>query len=214
VTIPLPIISGVFRVAFNWTSAIYTQRPVNVMHFLQSGTGATPAQLLTALESTVTTGMWYTVNSAMTVSSLSIIPLDGTSPTTVLATSGGSKWSGQGVGQPVPQVAAVITFRTALRGRANRGRCYLPMSDETYINNGVIAPTQVTGLALAWETFRLAIPVATPHGFNLGVASYDRAHSGAGAHFNSLLSTSVNSLTATQRRRQPGRKVARHRALP
>jgi hypothetical protein len=51
---------------------------------------------------------------------------------------------------------------------------------------------------------------ATPIGWNLGVASYARAHNGVGAAFHPITTVTVETFTATQRRRQPGRKVSRH----
>jgi hypothetical protein len=62
-----------------------------------------------------------------------------------------------------------------------------------------------------WTQFVAQLGAVSPIAFQLGVAAYDRAHNGAGAIFTPLSNITVETLTATQRRRQPGRKVARHR---
>jgi hypothetical protein len=209
-TIPLPVIANTFRCAFEWTVFGGQKSPANVMHFTGAAPAATPSDLVGALESSVSAGMWSLVSSDASVTSLAITPLDGTSPTSTFNTSGGAKWAGSATGGNIPQVAAVVSLKTLLRGRENRGRVYLPLLGEGKVQGGIILATDATSTQNAWNTFRTSMAAASPHAFSFVVASYDRKHSGASAHATPVASVFVSTFTATQRRRQPGRKVARH----
>jgi hypothetical protein len=158
--------------------------------------------------------MWASTLSAWVIQTVNIIPLDGVSSTTSYSTGGASKWGGTGTGGFAPQVATLVKIQTGLRGRNRRGRVYLPATSDTVNQNGSIASATNTTMQTAWSAFLTSLGTATPYAFELGVASYDRAHGGAGAHFQPAVNCVVEALTASQRRRQPGRKVARHRHAP
>jgi hypothetical protein len=150
----------------------------------------------------------------MRVLDISIIPLDGVSSATDFTTDGTAKWSGANGTDSIPQVACLLKLQTGVRGRANRGRVYLPYVSEGATLSGIMTGSIVSSMQTAWTTFLGGVNTASPVGYELGVASYARAHGGTGAHFTPLTQLTVESFTATQRRRQPGRKVARHRSLP
>lgn len=206
-TIPLPVIPNVFRVAFRWHNASNSQTAVNVMHFL--GAGATPlaSDLRTALVGNFSASMVIPCANTARVYQLDIIKLDGSAATVSYPVSLPLGASG---GDWTPQVSVLVKIQTALRGRNNRGRIYLPMIAESAVAMGVFDPLILPTVQTAWDGFLTAMELATPTAWNPGVASYDRIHSGAGAHFTPITRYVVESFTATQRRRQPGRKVARH----
>lgn len=54
-----------------------------------------------------------------------------------------------------PQVTTLVKLTTALRGRANQGRMYLPglLNDGDIYDDGTINPTWVTDLATSFGTF-------------------------------------------------------------
>lgn len=206
-TIPLPVIPGVYRVTWNWTALVAPTHAVNVMHF-SGATGPLNIPLLAAkLNSTITSAMFDPLSVTAKVDHWSIIPLDGFSGSTDFA---GPTTTGSSGGDTIPQVSILLKISTGLRGRNNRGRNFLPFVSELEVANGTFASTSLTPCQAAWRTWQTAMNTGTDS-FALGVASYDRAHSGAGAHFTVANPITVESLTATQRRRQPGRKVARHR---
>jgi hypothetical protein len=110
----------------------------------------------------------------------------------------------------VPQVAFLIKISTGLRGRNRRGRVYIPLAGENNILSGTLLTSPQTILSNAWDGWRVALAAQSPIAYAVGVASYDRAHGGAGAAFTPATLLACENYTATQRRRQPGRKVSRH----
>jgi hypothetical protein len=205
----LPVITGVYRASFIWESSQFPGNAVNVMHFQGLGTTHTPSDLVTALNASVTSTMWFPIGAA-TITTLNIIALDGTSATETHPTSGGVKWSGGQSGDMTAQVAAIIKLQTGLRGRNRRGRVYLPWLSEVAVSHGSLVSGMTDTVTPAWTTFQEAMQTGAPPNFVLGVASYDRAHNGAAPAFHPATNLVCESLTATQRRRQPGRKVSRH----
>jgi hypothetical protein len=203
-TIPLPVIANTWRVAVGWHETITGQHAVNVMHFKDTLGGGTATGLQTTLNGHWTAAMVASQANLALADTLSIIALDGTASTVILP---GPSVVGGTAGDWIPQVSELVSLKTGVRGRANRGRIYLPFVAEGAVGNGVLMPATVAPLNTAWEAFRVAMQTAH---WSLVVASYDRAHSGAGAHENIVTTCLVETQTATQRRRQPGRKVARH----
>jgi hypothetical protein len=139
------------------------------------------------------------------VATRQIIPLDGSTATatltaTIVAGGSGGDW--------VPQSAVLVKHQTAHRGRSGRGRTYLPLIGEMNISAGIFDPGVISTVQPAWDTFLSTMNTAN---WSPVVAHYDRAHSGVGAAAYPILRYVVEGFTATQRRRQPGRKVTRHR---
>lgn len=197
---PLPVIAGTYRCALNWV--IGSETAVNVIHLHTAATPPTPAAVFELLQDTVTAGMWVpTVNGAV-IGDISITPLDGSSATQDFATGGGAQWLGGTTGENIPQVAALIKFTTALRGRNNRGRIFLPAVGEGAQLDGHLTGGIDGTVTTAWTTFLTALTTDPDTPMNLVVASYDRAHNGAGAHATNVLNTLCEYHTATQRRRQ------------
>lgn len=206
----LPTIAGCMRVAFSWRSTGSTVTAVNVMHFGSASTDT--LALKNALDTNVTSSMWLQCSTAAGIYQLAITPLDGTTATQLYTVSG-TKWSGT---QPnndfQPATAVVLSLRTAVRGRQNRGRIFLPFVQETVTTTSTYSGTIATQQA-AWDTFRTAMKTAS---FPMQVASYGHGYhrhknpDGSilmspvtwTAHANEVTSTLVESALGTMRPRQ------------
>ena len=186
---PLPVISNVFRVAFDWFGPS-GQRAENVMHF--HGTDALPSDVNTALNAHVTNAMWGTVSSSCSINTITITPLDGSSASVTIPQTS-THWNGSATGEPTPNVAPVISFATAKRGRSYRGRLYLPFTGEDTIADGQLTSTHSTDLITAWSAFLVAMTAA---GIAPSIASYKLATA------EQITSANVLNAVGTQRRRQ------------
>lgn len=163
---PLPIIDGAHRVAFSWRIGSSGPTAANVMHF--HGASVDPDGLHTALVANITAGMWLTTFSGASIYQMTITPLDGAAATKVYAASGGNM-TGQASGPDyIPAVASVISLRTNLRGRRNRGRIFLPFVSEAVASNGAYT-LPVTAWQTTWNTFMAAMNTSL---WPLHVASY------------------------------------------
>lgn len=187
------MIPGVVRVAFDWVTPALTRHAANVMHF--HSTDEDLASLITALDANVTANMWGHTRNDTGIVKYTLTPLDGLSGSVEHATSG-TKWFGTLTGgiDIVPQASALIKLTTALRGRRFRGRVFLPWPAEVAVTSGTLNSSNQSTMQSAWNTFRSAMAAA---GKDLLVASYKEP---AGVN---VTATTVESLLATQRRRQP-----------
>ena len=107
------------------------------------------------------------------VTSLDVInytPLDGTSGAVALPGPGDP--GGDGASALPPEVAEVITIRTAGRGRRARGRIFLPAISETHNVGGRLTSAAVLGLTALADALAAAAVVS---GWQVGVASYGRS---------------------------------------
>lgn len=186
---PLPVISDVYRVALNWTHS-GGQRAVNVIHIRRAGSNS--AAVASALDSNAASAMWTDMSSGAVMQRLDVTPLDGASATYQLATSG-AKWTGTTAGDFLPAAAGLVSLRTGLRGRANRGRIYRPFITETSNSNGVLGSGGVAAAQTAWNTWLTAMNAA---GFIPVVASYVHVYR------QDITSVLVEATLGTQRRRQ------------
>lgn len=187
---PLPVISNVYRTAFEWTPTIGGV-PANVLHF--RGAPGSAAGLYTALDANVTTGMWAFTSTDLLILTVKITPLDGTSATVINTTGGPAKWGGSTAGDWMPAGAAVLSLRTAKRGPSYRGRIFFPGLVEGGQTAGTLASSAITIVQAAWVTFRTAMAAA---GYTLVVASYTHATA------ETVTSTGMNPRYGIQRRRQ------------
>lgn len=208
-TIPLPVLPNVYRVSLLWTDTAGGPPAVNVIHIAASTSGTGPGDAKGALDHAVNASMFYVQPTTFEVYQYNIIPLDGHSSTTSLAPAVISNWRGQTAGGYAPQVCNLIKLQTGLRGRSNRGRIYLPHVCDSANSNGQVGSSALTSIQTAWSSFLTGLTTYAP-AFNLVVAAYDRDHGGASPHATTVTSVVAEQYTATQRRRQPGRKVARH----
>jgi hypothetical protein len=144
------------------------------------------------LDSSAQALQWDPVQSTAVVTELRVTPLDGSGATFVLTTSG-AKWTGRTAGEAVPAEAALISFRTALRGPRHRGRIYLPWVGEASQSNGAIAAASIANMNTGWTAFISALSAG---GATLVIASYVAASAQAVSSFL------VEAQSGTQRRRQ------------
>lgn len=187
------MIDGVYRCAFTWHNAGVGRDAANVMHFRSSS--LVPATLFSALAANVTSTMWDQTGSDTKITQVAITPLDGTSPTVTLLTDGSAKWGGgQSAGDVAPQMCAIASLKTDTRGRSYRGRVYLPFVAEGAQANGSLGSGIAVAMTTAWATF---IAAAAGDDAHMVVASYKLAEA------TDVASVTVESLCATQRRRQP-----------
>jgi len=152
-----------------------------------------PQEVADAIAAHVNTSMWAQTEHNSVIHQLTVTPLDGSSASLVVPTDLSTKW--QGAGSPaeiVPQVAALIKFTTALRGRSHRGRVFLPWCCETTLADGKLLTSTRDVLNTNWLTFIQGMQTAliTPV-----VASYKLATAAA------VMSHQAELVTATQRRR-------------
>jgi len=190
---PLPVITDCIRVAFRWQNGGIGRNAANVMHFLSTGYNIT--SLDTAIQANVTAAMWGHTNNTTFCDQLTYTPLDGASASVIVTNSSVAKWKGPiSTNNAVPQVAALLKLLTGTRGRTGRGRVYLPFADESVIDVGRLAGGTVSSMQSAWDTFRAAMTSAS---HAMVVASYVTPAA------RSTTAATVESLLATQRRRQP-----------
>lgn len=161
-----------------------------------------PSDVFEAIDDAVTAAMWDQLSSGGSVTHVDITPLDGVSATQTFPTGSPAKWTGGSGGVIAPAVSILIKLQTGVRGRANRGRIFLPFMVGAAADNGFLAPAEVTSMSAAWMEFRTTLAGDADTSDTIGVASYDRKHAGAGAHYTPASVLSAESALGTQRRRQ------------
>lgn len=185
----LPVIANCYRVALNWVHSS-GQHAENVMHFRRLA--STAAAVAALVDANVTANMWNQLSSGAVVTSIDVTPLDGSSATVRLATSG-AKWTGSDAGDFLVAPAALVSLRTGVRGRSYRGRVYRPFPGEVSVSNGVLSAGGVTASQTAWTTFVAAMNTAS---CQLVVASYLHQTTA------DVTTAIVENVLATIRRRQ------------
>ena len=189
---PLPIISNVYRIAVDFQPLSGIQ-PVCVHHVRT--TTADVAEIGAAWWAAAPDGLYGPMLAGHEPQSISIIPLDGATATRVVARPGGANDLCLGTGQSMPQVAALVSMRTVVRGPRGRGRQYVGPLVEQAQDQGVMESTTRANLETAWVNFLSELALGDPP-LTLGVASYTHEE------FQPLESITVDTITATQRRRQ------------
>lgn len=187
----LPTISDTIRTTFDWVNTNIGRDAHNVLHF--HSTAYNVPALHAALVAHVTAGMWDWVSDSSTITTISFLPLDGSSGTTVVDAPTTAAWTGaSGTSDCLPQGAGVVKFSTGLKGSSHRGRIFIPHVAEGEQTNGALNDT--AAVSTAWEAFRAAMNTA---GFQLLVASY--THSST----QDVQAVSADARLRTQRRREP-----------
>ena len=189
------------RCAFNYTGP-GSQSAVNVMHFRTHGGGASPAGLATAIEAAIDSGVFWPMSNEALVTDLAITPLDGATPTYHYTPVTPANWTGGSSGGPLIQVATLLKFSTATRGRSYRGRLFLPFVSESNIENGALDGT----IAADWQNdFQDFIADVSGDGVtpaDLVVASYKHATAAT------VMNVQAEIQTGSQRRRQGRNRAA------
>jgi hypothetical protein len=154
------------------------------------------------ISTSIVSNMWGgCVNSAFLVD-VAVTPLDGVSGTVFFPLGNVAPFKGLASGDWVPQASILVKLGTGLRGRDNRGRVYLPFIGENVLASGFISTSDASIIQGGWNTFKSNLSSGTGALCNIGVASYDRAHGGASAHFTQADDITCETPVATQRRRQ------------
>jgi hypothetical protein len=106
-------------------------------------------------------------NNQLTLDDMTCTPLDGSTPSIVTSVN----LNGVSAAVSAPsEVAQVLTLRTALRGRAHRGRIYLPSPVvSTYAAGGVLIGANITNFLTQAVGVQNALIAA---GYIIVVASY------------------------------------------
>lgn len=175
---------------------------MNVMHISTSAAGVAAAAVFEVLDDSVVTQLWNTQSNGAAVQNVAITPLDGASATGVFPTGAPARWSGGTGGDFVPASATIVKLSTLSRGRANRGRLFLPYTCETSVSDGFLSNADVVTMTAAWTALQTALLADADTPCQIVVASYDRAHAGAGAHASTVTTLAVEAAQGTQRRRQ------------
>jgi hypothetical protein len=168
---PNPVIADVWRVTFDFNT-VGGVSPRNVVHVHDTAGTSTPLDIANGVQTAVVDEMWAVVNSSFEVLTLTVRKLDGVSGSHTFATDHTIKWFGHAGGQPLPNVAAKIKFKTGLGGRSHRGGVYLGPIGENEVDAGILDSGDIATVVAAWESFRAT--ASTDH-IPLQVASYRHA---------------------------------------
>jgi hypothetical protein len=186
----LPIIADTYRCALNWTDGTGLNF-INVIHVLKAGSSA--SAIAAFIDANVTGSMWGYVSGDFIMERLDVLPLDGVSARYELATSG-AKWTGQGTGDAIPNLCALLNLHSGFRGPQHRGRLFLgPVCEGQQVKGALPAGVFFNNVQAAWNAF---LATATGGGFQPVIASY--VHAGQVP----ITSWTLSNICATQRRRQ------------
>lgn len=191
---PLPIIADTFRCALHYeaTGGAYA---VNVIHLRNTAGAPTAGDVGVEITTSWPNHMMTGIPGAVAMDYIDVTPLDGTSPTVRTLTGSAGEFVGEQSGDWLAQVATIVKYTTALRGRSYRGRKFRPFAAEETCSDGFFDPANVALLQAAELQFQVNLAAeAIP--LELVVASYK--HSTAA----SVTGTSAEHALATQRKRQ------------
>lgn len=188
---PLPVISNVYRCAFNWVHDDFPVNATNVMHFKKSSSN--PAAVAAIIFSNLTADMWRVQDTHAHIHDVTVTPLDGSSVSLPVVTGSTTSFTGQQTTHEiVPQVSNVIKMLTAKRGRSYRGHAFLPWVVESVMSGGLLEVTNQAAITAAWVAFLAAMDGDS---CPLEIASYKLATS------DPVIAIGCERYTATQRRR-------------
>lgn len=179
-----------------------TQQAVNVWHYFVSGiTGAslTDQQVCTALSAQVAPlykALQSVGSSYLGLRLQRIRP--GTVPAAVISTSGTG--AGTAAGGPLPSMASILlSKRTNLAGRANRGRLYLPFISDLFLSGTATVTAGGVTAATNWSNAMFATITVTIGGDAVTLQPVINNRDPAGTVF--MTSVAIRDNFATQRRR-------------
>lgn len=189
----LPTIPNCYRVTWNFFT-YNGLTPRIVQHFLTASADVT--EIGTAIWEATANGMFEVMNPNFEPTSLSILPLDGTSATHLVSKPGSVTTTlCESGGESMPAVAMILSLKTNLRGPAHRGRSFIGPASESTFTDGFFNSTPRDDTTEAWSTFLANLGSSDPS-IGLAVASYKHETATPVTNFN------VESVAGTQRRRQ------------
>jgi hypothetical protein len=125
---------------------------VNVIHVHKADSEA--INVGDDIAASVNASMWKCLMGGDGISALQITPLFGSLPTIVYPTDGSPKWHGSATGTDwVPSLAAVVSLKTALRGRSNRGRVFVGPVAESESYSGNLSTATAAAMQGGWASF-------------------------------------------------------------
>lgn len=214
--VPGPIvIPNCVAVYLAWTLP-NTKTVYNVLHGTVAGgfsaTSAVAEAIFTAVKGAAGWTSWKAnVNSGVNFASVSLRDLRTAAQPLVTSTTGASAGTGAGTALP-PGDALVVTLRTALAGRAARGRVYLCGLDSTALAAGGVA---AAGTMTNAKAFVDAVSTAlTASGITMSLGNPARAlytgktgaiHVARAATTTPVTSTVVRNNIIDHQRRRAGR---------
>jgi len=204
---PLPVIPGVLRVSAtglcagggHWSNTWHARND-SLLGWSEAGVQAFH-DIFKQLYIGPALGGGFTIlqqcNTATTLIQIAYTPLDGTSNAYVHATP----YAGSESSASLPaEVSFVITIRTALRGRQNRGRIYLPPFSVAHtIANGHLDPGTGTTVLAHLNAVETALETGGAH---LGVGSYGPYLGSGSPHFTPVQRFSMDGVADVQRHRK------------
>lgn len=160
--------------------------------------------LADALISWATTNLMPTAASALSLIGVRATAQDSSSAPSIFRPVAAPVVGGQTGNAQAPQVAAVASLRTDLRGRSYRGRNYVPgIADSQTVNAGELSVTGAASLAAAYEALA---DVETATGTTHVVVSHYTGGAARGAGVTTPVTEYVvDQPLDTQRRRAFGR---------
>lgn len=188
---PLPVITGVVRLTWNF-APVAGVTPRIVQHLFPATTNM--EDLGGAISDSATEGLFGPMLAGHEPETVSLLPLDGTSPTYEASISPTDPLC-LGTGQMMPAVCALVQFKTGQRGPRGRGRSFVGPIVEQANLDGVLDAATRTNLEDAWINFSIGLS-SHADGALLTVASYTHED------HNLVTNLTVDNLVATQRRRQ------------
>jgi hypothetical protein len=188
----LPVISNVFRCAFEFSGGIVN--PVTVLHFKCTDSSDVTAIAARLGAARVASGHnpWLAMHEDYLTNSVLITPLDGSTAGTAQAL--GSDVGGAQSGDQILNDACLVSFHTARRGSRGRGRAYIGPIVEGIQAGGLLTGTVEADTLTAWAAWHAALESGTPS-ITPVIASYVHADE------HTITSLRVNTKVASQRRR-------------
>lgn len=148
--------------------------------------------------------VFHSVTAGTTLAQANYTPLDGTSG--AFSLTGGLVGDG-GTNAAAAQTCEVLTIRTAVRGRQNRGRVYLPAFVED--DWDVLGHISTTAIARVLAAVAVLTPALAGSGWEIGVGSYGPYKNPVTGllevgtpHFTPMTSITMDNLSDVQRSRK------------
>jgi hypothetical protein len=102
--------------------------------------------------------MWKVWLGFLHVRQIYITPLESPEATVVFDTDGSAKWGGSATGsEHVPSACAVVSLKTAFRGRSARGRIFVGPVAESELTNGLLNDATRAAMVDGWTSFGSAL---------------------------------------------------------
>lgn len=214
---PLPVLPDTFQAVFDWaTPDGQTAKNVTYWAFTESGSAD---DLAAKLNANVDARQFHSMSSLAVAETVTIRAMNGVDAPQPFPLE---DWTGTEGEEWIPQAACVLTLYTAVSGRSNRGRIYLPFTSESTVEDGRFIGDAATFVGLGWN--QLLTDMAAD-GWVMVVASLIEHHThtvhnedhsvtrgvptgDADPHTNPVTRIQQQVVVGTQRRRQSRLRVS------